>query len=279
MLICLGLISWGDGLEACVQLKVYMKHLKLVVVGLAVCVGVMHGQQNTRRADITGNAVDGKCTIEVTVDGAAEVEVQGTVGRIRNLSGQRADWVRFVCNGQMPNNPQDFRFRGIDGRGNVQLVQDPRQNGGRIVFRIEDPKGGREGYTVDLEWRGGSGGQWNSEDNRGWNGPSYGNGGGVFGNDNNRDSRYYDQNGRWNSAGTAQASQICQSAVRERIQRDGFRNITFQNLRADYNAGRNDTLTGVAKAGRGMGRNVKYQFSCSVNLANGQVRSVEVNRR
>ncbi len=255
-----------------------MKNLNLAVVGLAVCVGMANGQQNTRRAEITGNAVDGKCTIEVNVDGVAEVEVQGTVGRIRNLSGQRADWVRFVCNGQMPNNPQDFRFRGIDGRGNVQLVQDPRQNGGRIVFRIEDPKGGREGYTVDLEWRGGSGGQWNNQDDRGWNGPSYGNGG-VFGNGGNRDPRYYGQDGSWNSAGTAQASQICQSAVRERIQRDGYRNISFQKMKGENNAGRNDTLYGVAKAKGGKGGNVKYEFSCSVNLANGQVRSVDVNRR
>lgn len=255
-----------------------MKNLNLAMVGLAVWVVAAHGQQITRRADITGNAVDGKCTIEVTVDGAAEVEVQGMVGRIRNLSGQRADWVRFVCNGQMPNYPQDFRFRGIDGRGNVQLVQDPRQNGGRIVFRIDDPKGGREGYTVDLEWRGGSDGQWNSQDNRGWNGPSYGNGS-VFGNNQNRDSRFYDQNGRWNPEGAAQARQICQSAVRERIQRDGFRNIKFHNMQADNNVGRNDYLTGVAKASRGMGRNVTYQFSCSVDLSNGQVRSVEVNRR
>jgi len=178
----------------------------------------------------------------------------------------------------MPNNPQDFRFRGIDGRGNVQLIQDPRQNGGRIVFRIDDPKGGREGYTVDLEWRGGSGGQWNSQDNRGWNGPNYGNGG-VFGNNQNRDPRYYGQDGNWNSAGTAQASQICQSAVRERIQRDGYRNISFHKMKGNDNAGQNDTLFGVAKAKGGMGRNARYEFSCSVNLANGQVRSVEVNRR
>ncbi len=63
----------------------------------------------------------------------------------------------------MPTRPSDFRFTGVDGRGRVNLVQDPR-NGGVAVIRIEDPKGGREGYTFDLEWRGGSG---------------YGNGGGY----------------------------------------------------------------------------------------------------
>jgi hypothetical protein len=56
----------------------------------------------------------------------------------------------------MPPNPIDFRFQGIDGRGRQQLVRDPR-NGGPAVVRIDDPKNGREGYTFDIEWRGGGG--------------------------------------------------------------------------------------------------------------------------
>ena len=116
---------------------------KLYVASLASLAWTVPGtaQQVTRRANITGNEADGKCTIEVIVDGAAEVEVQGDVGKMRNLSGQRPVWRRFVCNGRMPKNPHDFRFRGVDGRGNVQLLRDPRQNGGRIVFRIDDPDG------------------------------------------------------------------------------------------------------------------------------------------
>jgi hypothetical protein len=55
----------------------------------------------------------------------------------------------------MPARPADFRFQGIDGRGRVQLVRDPRQNRGVAVVRIEDSKGGREGYTFDLIWQGG----------------------------------------------------------------------------------------------------------------------------
>jgi hypothetical protein len=57
----------------------------------------------------------------------------------------------------LPRNPGDFRFRGVDGRGRVELVRDPSSSGGTAVVRIEDSKGGREGYTFDLEWRGGSG--------------------------------------------------------------------------------------------------------------------------
>lgn len=233
-------------------------------------------QQNTMRANITGNALDGKCTIEVNVDGAAEVEVQGDIGRIRTLAGQSATWRRFVCNGRMPANPADFRFRGIDGRGDVQLVQDPRRSGGRVVFRIDDRQGGREGYTVDLEWRGSRGGQWSNQDTRGWRGAS--GMGEVRGNQPDRDRRYYDERGRWNQEGAARAIRFCQDAAAARIQQDGFRNVTFRDVRADNNPGRNDWVGGLATARRGP-RDIRFQFSCSVDLASGRVRSVNVDRR
>src|SRR5580658_3245222 len=81
----------------------------------------------TRRATITGGGGgSGKCTIEVDVDGAAEVEVSGENGLLRTLSGRTAVWRRFQCNVAMPRNPGDFRFAGVDGRGSVRLLRDPR---------------------------------------------------------------------------------------------------------------------------------------------------------
>jgi hypothetical protein len=56
----------------------------------------------------------------------------------------------------LPTNPNDFRFRGIDGRGRQELSREPRHNRGAALIRIDDPKGGVEGYTFDLEWRGGT---------------------------------------------------------------------------------------------------------------------------
>ena len=112
----------------------------------------------TIRATITGGDSngDGKCTFEVEVDGAAEVEIRGDQGNIRQLSGQSARWRRLTCNQPLPNNPGNFRFKGIDGRGEQTLVRDPNTTGGVAVIRITDPKGGSEGYTGDIEWRGGS---------------------------------------------------------------------------------------------------------------------------
>jgi hypothetical protein len=98
-----------------------------------------------------GNADHGKCTIEVVVDGVAEVEVRGENMALRNLSGQPPQWRRFQCAATMPVNPADFRFAGVDGRGKQELIRDPR-NGGVAVVRIEDSQGGAEGYTLDLIW-------------------------------------------------------------------------------------------------------------------------------
>jgi hypothetical protein len=112
---------------------------------------------STRRADLRGGGGDrGKCTVEVEVDGAAEVEIRADIGRIMTLYGQPALWRRFVCSGPLPDRPAEFRFRGIDGRGRQTLLATPGRRSGAVV-RIEDPQGGREAYTFDLEWRG----RWN----------------------------------------------------------------------------------------------------------------------
>jgi len=108
--------------------------------------------QSRRATFVGGGSSDrGKCTIEVVVDGAADVEIRGDQANLRNLSGTPAQWRRFECTGPLPSNPVDFRFAGVDGRGRQELIRDPRQ-GGSAVVRIEDRDGGREGYTFDLFW-------------------------------------------------------------------------------------------------------------------------------
>ncbi len=122
---------------------------------LAATAGALHAQVESRRAVLrgSGNSDHGKCTIEVVVDGAADVEVRGENAVIRTLSGRPAQFRRFECSAIMPPNPRDFRFSGVDGRGRQTLIRDPR-NGGAAVVRIEDAKGGAEGYTFDLTWSG-----------------------------------------------------------------------------------------------------------------------------
>ncbi len=124
-----------------------------IFFGIVAVATVASAQTFPRRAAVVGGGSPdrGQCTIEVTVDGAAEVEIRGDVGVLRNVSGQTPQWRRFECSSIMPPNPADFHFAGVDGRGRQELVRDPR-NGGPAVVRIEDPDNGSEGYTFNLSW-------------------------------------------------------------------------------------------------------------------------------
>src|SRR5258708_3176092 len=120
----------------------------------------------TQRATVTGRgAADrGACTIEVVVDGAAEIDLPADTPTLLKLSGQPPQWRRFECTAPLPANPVDFRFHGIGGRGRQELIRDPR-NGGVAVVRISDPPGGADGYTFELTW-GGGGYEFRRGDNR-----------------------------------------------------------------------------------------------------------------
>lgn len=136
-----------------------MKSLLIAGLGLGFLLFMplsSHAQENTIRANIRGGGGDGKCTFEVEVDEVAEVEIRGDQGYLRTISGSPARWRRLDCNQPLPSAPNDFRFKGIDGRGRQDLVRDPNSNRGVAVIRIEDPQRGREGYTGDIMWRGGS---------------------------------------------------------------------------------------------------------------------------
>lgn len=245
---------------------------RFYIAGLIIAAGVVPASAASvsRRATIVGGGGDrGKCTIEVEVDGAAEVEVAGDQGRLTTLSGQPAQWRRFECNGSLPRNPADFRFRGIDGRGRVNLVGDPRGNRAAVV-RIEDPQGGREGYTFDLEWTGGT-----YNDGRG----------GGFGRDGRYDDyRRNDRFGRGDGLGDRgsmsrpEAVRACREAITDRINRDGYTRVNILSASVDDNPGRNDWVVGRATAARGRAA-VDFDFSCSMNMNNGRVRDVRLNRR
>lgn len=225
----------------------------LVLTAAMVVVVPMSAQNAERRATLTGGAGNdgGKCTIEVYVDGSAEVEIRGDRGVLRTLSGQPAQWRRFECSGPIPATPAEFRFSGVDGRGRQELVQDPSRGRGSAVVRIEDPDGGAEGYTFDLMWRG-------------------------PGSDSNRVGPPLDSRDRGGSANDA--ARACQDAVRDRAnQQYGFRDIEFRGVNTDDNPGRHDAIMGSFDVHRGNDRDT-YRFSCSVDLANGRVRGVEIVR-
>ena len=265
------------------------QYIFLLTVGAAITTAA-YAQNDRRQASITGggSANQGKCTIEVRVDGAAEVEVRGPSATLRTLSGQPAQWRRFECTSAMPTNPAGFRFAGVDGRGRQTLIRDP-QNGGVAVVRIEDKDNGSEGYTFDLFWgdyqRGGNnqGGNYQPVrpmiENRG--GDRYDDRYREYGEDRYRpgwrQGEYYKRYGH--GFPVDEAVRVCQQSIAQQA-RDRFRNVDihFGQTRIDDNPGRNDWVIGSIDVHRG-GREERFGFACSVNFDNGNVRSAELDER
>ena len=131
------------------------KHVYRVIAAAAV-ITPLCAQTFPRTANVRGGGGgrEGRCSVEVVVDGVAEVEIRGNNAMLRNLAGQPPQWRRFDCDGVLPPNPGDFRFQGTGGRGRQTLIRDPR-NGGVAVVRIEDPQGGQDRYAFDITWNGG----------------------------------------------------------------------------------------------------------------------------
>jgi hypothetical protein len=55
-------------------------------------------------------------------------------------------------------------------------------------------------------------------------------------------------------------------------------NVDFGRLSVDNNPGRNDWVVGSVQASGRRGTEL-YNFSCQVNMSNGNVRSVDLTRR
>ncbi len=243
---------------------------------LAAAATAVHAQgpEQVRRAAITGSGgSSGKCTIEVRVESSAEVDVYGDSGRLRTLAGQPATWTRMECTAPLPYSMSDFRFRGIDGRGTVKLIQDPRNNNSMAVIRIDDPKSGSEGFTFDIEWSGASGGTPTGGFTSGWGSPS----GGGSGNAQSGRGRGA---GRGNRMSAESAIDLCRAEVRTRGERDyGLRSMDITSAAVDTGQGRRDWVTGSFNDRSGNSRRGGgYRFNCEVDYSSGQVRTVEFLR-
>ncbi len=250
-------------------------HLQWLTVLFVVLAAHAQVPDQVRRATITGSGgTSGKCTIEVRVDMIAEVDVYGDSGRLRTIAGQPATWTRMECNNPLPYRMTDFRFRGIDGRGTQQLVQDPRNNNSIAVIRIEDSRSGSEGYTFDIEWSGASGGYASN----GFAGAAYpaastsapiGQGGVQF------PGRSAARN-----ITAERALDLCRAEVHARAERDyGLRDIDVTAVGVDTSQGRRNWVTGMFTDSSGaFQRGSGYRFNCAVDYGRGQVGTVEILR-
>lgn len=223
------------------------------------------------RANIRGGGGDGKCTFEVVVDGAAEVQIRGDQGSLRTISGEPARWVRLDCNQPLPSNPSDFRFQGIDGRGRQDLVRDPRNNRGTAVVRIEDPQGGSEGYTGDIMWRGGNGGgNWGPGPGGGggWTGQN----GGTFNFRGDGNGFFVQRNGQNMRVRDVSVNLARNGAINLAFQAQGFRGqLTFAGRATRFSG---DSVDATLSGGPGMRANATIYLD-----RGGSVDRIDMNGR
>jgi len=216
--------------------------------------------QNQRRAVMVGggSGVEGRCTGEVVVDGAADLQIQGDTASVRNLSGSQPQLRRFECTGPMP--AQANVRLNVNGRGSAQMVASPN-NGGPAVIRFQDSEGGASSYQFQLTWNTGAA--------QGYGNPAYGD-------QRYNDQRYNDQR-PGNRFGPQQAVNVCREAIREQaMDRFGTRDVDFGRINIDDNPGRRDWVVGTVGVRRGYGER-QFPFSCSVNFDNGRVRTAQID--
>lgn len=231
------------------------------------------GSGQSINARITGGGGGGKCTFEVRVDGIANVQIRGNQGFLQTKSGMPAQWVRLQCNQPLPRNPNNFRFQGVDGRGKQYLLKNPNGNNGVAVIRIEDNRGGMEGYTGDILWNGGNnnGGTWNNWWNDNWNG------GGGWGNSGGGGGHYPPppggNNGQWNN----NLVPNCQNNIRNQVRsQTGGASVSFNGNPSRKQAASFVMVDGNGNARGGNGRQGNFSYHCTMH-PNGNVADSSYN--
>jgi hypothetical protein len=147
-----------------------MRKTIFIIVAGAASMGILAAQDLQRRASIVRGGVAGGgdgCTVDVIVDGAAEVQIRGDSAVMRNLGGSPPQIRQFECTRPMPPDAPGFRFNQVDGRGRQELVRTP-QGGGPAVVRIDDPQGGAGEYRFEITWYGDRGGDRRGQGDRGY---------------------------------------------------------------------------------------------------------------
>lgn len=225
------------------------KYLKIALVCSAAAMAAQ-AQTFERRAVLTGgNPADGRCVVEVTVDGTAEIEVRHENLVLRNLKGQTPELRRFECSAPMPGHPMGFRFAGVRGRGKQELLQSA-DGSGVAVIRIDDPQNGAGQYAFELRWNGEMAM------------------GAPMAAMPVRPMRF----------GTDEAVNACQDYVRDQVgrRRLGEGDVVFRRAVMDDQPGRSEWVKGFFELRGRMGQPRAFQFSCSVDFGGRLVRSADI---
>jgi hypothetical protein len=90
---------------------------------------------------------------EGEVDGTCFIRIRGRQVQSRSESGLPVQNQQFDFTDPLPNAPVQVALAEVQGRGRVNLVQQPRpENNYTAVVRIDDSKGGQSLYSFVLRW-------------------------------------------------------------------------------------------------------------------------------
>ena len=138
----------------------------------------------------------------------------------------------------LPRQQGEVAVRVLDGRGDVDVIQQPTsRNGFTSIVRIRDPRGGADNYRLVAYWQGYANGDVWGRDRGVGRGRNHNGRDGVYrgGNDNDDDDRGQRQgrNGRQQS-GNGQYGNYGRSAFHWTGNVDGELEIRIQNGRVNY---------------------------------------------
>ncbi len=88
------------------------------------------------------------------VDGVDEIIFSGSSASVRHLNGNQPREVRASFSAPMPRSPVDVKLIWLNGRGMIDIIQQPSPaNGYTTIVRIDDSaKGGEKRYEFTLRW-------------------------------------------------------------------------------------------------------------------------------
>jgi hypothetical protein len=95
------------------------------------------------------------------VDREIQIQVDNRQASVIEMGSNERARRRVNMLSGIPNRPGRLYVQRIDGRGDVDVIQQPSQsNGYRATIRIRDPKGGADRYRIAVYWE--STGRWNN---------------------------------------------------------------------------------------------------------------------
>ncbi|CAN5360944.1 hypothetical protein BH10ACI2_BH10ACI2_06140 [soil metagenome] len=95
----------------------------------------------------------GRVTWRGRVDQTARIIISGSDVQTQDASGTGISAVTFNINGYLANRPGIVNVKKKNGRGTVNIVQQPMFNNNfEAIVQIFDPKGGDDDYEIEITW-------------------------------------------------------------------------------------------------------------------------------